>query len=111
MPETREPRAWSEVINQTASRYVGQEKLVLSEAHKRLTLAMYLALNVPLDQLPYTTHFELFYREFIEKTARLSVTRNQLWRWLANARKAKGMPKLRTTKKPGGGNPPVDRSE
>lgn len=80
------------------------ESLVLTDKQAALVKAMYLRLGMTVDQLAYSPQFELLHREFIEKTNRLEVPRGALWRWLANARKVKKLPKLNL----GGGNPPVD---
>lgn len=81
--------------------------LILSEAHARFVLAAYVAQDTPLDQLPYSGQFEIIYRQVTEQTS-LAMTRNCLWRWLSNARKAKKLPAIRKPKKAAGGNPPVD---
>jgi hypothetical protein len=60
--------------------------LVLAECYQHL--------GVAADRLPYTEEFEQLYEEVLGRTG-VGLTRAELWRMLANARKRGALPRVR----------------
>jgi hypothetical protein len=64
--------------------------LNISNAHKQVLAELYQQTRLTVDQLPYTDEFERLYTEFVARTGR-ALTRNDVWRALANVRKRSGL--------------------
>lgn len=59
------------------------------------TLAeVYAERGVPADQLPYTEQFEELYLDVLQRTG-ATLSRAEIWRELANARKRSRLPRLK----------------
>ena len=61
---------------------------------KAVLAEIYVKQGVPADQLPYSDDFESLYREVQQRTT-TSMTRAEVWRHLANARKRGQLPRLK----------------
>jgi hypothetical protein len=60
----------------------------LSKAHEDILLELYTRTSKTLDDLPYTDEFEDLVTAFVARSGR-TMTRHDMWRALANLRKAK----------------------
>lgn len=61
--------------------------LRLSNQHKQILAELYKATKRTVDDLPYTEEFEGLYTAFIARSG-LTMTRHDVWKALASARKA-----------------------
>ena len=65
-------------------------KLNISNGHRQALAELYKQTGLTVDQLPYTDDFERLYTEFVARTGS-ALTRNEVWRALANVRKRSGL--------------------
>jgi hypothetical protein len=62
-------------------------RITLSNAERDLLAELYRQMHMTVDELPYTEEFETLYAAFLERTQR-RMSRQEVWRALAGARKA-----------------------
>ena len=63
----------------------------LTDAEQRYLQRLYDTTPSTVDQMVYTAEFDDLYQDFVQKTGRSDLTKNQVWNAMANLRKKKDL--------------------